>query len=80
MTIKKESAMARKIPNNGTKELEAVTLTDLIPEGKAIAGYPQEFQDARADLAVWLRYHFDNKQLELIACSVNDAISGNSGR
>jgi len=41
---------------------------------------PAEISDARSDVAVWLRYHFDNEQMFLIRQCVADALAGKAGR
>lgn len=71
--------MARKITETGIRALEQNCLNSLV-EGRSNPADSVEFVDAQADVAVWMRYHFDNEQLDLIRRGVDDALSGKAGR
>lgn len=69
----------RLIEDSGIRSFEKHCLGSLL-DGRCIMADPQEYQDAREDVAVWMRYHFEREQLSLIALAIVDALSDQVGR
>lgn len=66
--------MGRLIPDSGVQELEAFVLDDLLPASEVLRSDPGRWMESIADMQEWLRYHFDDCQIEVIALACSNII------